>query len=158
MSDNNMNGKDFLIGTLIGGMIGAAAALLLAPKKGSELRRDLSEQAHQVSERTHELADTVGRKSHEWSEVATQRSREVAGQISGRSREIASQVGERSSTIAKEIGERSQEWAGKAKNVANQVAGEVKSWRDSKKEATTGNTDAAPSEEAKMDDHEDDKK
>ena len=38
MSDNNMNGKDFLLGAVVGGVIGAITALLLAPKPGDELR------------------------------------------------------------------------------------------------------------------------
>ena len=41
----DMNTKDFLIGTLIGGIVGATTALFLAPKSGKELRSDISDQA-----------------------------------------------------------------------------------------------------------------
>lgn len=37
--------KDFVLGALVGGIVGAAAALLLAPKAGSELRNDVAVQA-----------------------------------------------------------------------------------------------------------------
>ncbi|MFP4368920.1 MAG: YtxH domain-containing protein [Bacteroidota bacterium] len=37
--------KGFIIGALIGGMAGAVTALLLAPKSGEELRKDLSQQS-----------------------------------------------------------------------------------------------------------------
>jgi gas vesicle protein len=41
--NEGMNAKDFLIGTLIGGLVGAATALLLSPKSGPELRGDIAE-------------------------------------------------------------------------------------------------------------------
>lgn len=52
----NMNGKDFLLGAVTGAVIGAVTALLFAPKSGRELRSDISEQYHNVSEKTQELA------------------------------------------------------------------------------------------------------
>ncbi len=41
MLNENSNYKSFLLGTLIGGAVGAITALLLAPKSGRELRRDI---------------------------------------------------------------------------------------------------------------------
>jgi gas vesicle protein len=41
MENDNSNTKSFFLGALIGGAIGAVAALLLAPKSGKELRRDI---------------------------------------------------------------------------------------------------------------------
>ncbi len=46
-----MNTKDFLIGTLVGGIVGATTALFLAPKSGKELRSDISEQAYNAKEK-----------------------------------------------------------------------------------------------------------
>lgn len=63
MSDNNMNGKDFLLGAVVGGIIGAVTALLLAPKSGSELRADIRDTASTVSTRTQEIAQQVGERS-----------------------------------------------------------------------------------------------
>lgn len=40
-SCSGLGAKELFIGGIIGGMIGAAAALFLAPKSGEELRRDL---------------------------------------------------------------------------------------------------------------------
>jgi gas vesicle protein len=37
------NTKDFLLGALIGGVVGAATALFLAPKSGKEIRNTLNE-------------------------------------------------------------------------------------------------------------------
>ncbi|MDD9147222.1 YtxH domain-containing protein [Sporolactobacillus sp. CQH2019] len=40
-SCSGLGAKELFIGGVIGGMIGAAAALFLAPRSGEELRRDL---------------------------------------------------------------------------------------------------------------------
>ncbi|GAJ99426.1 YtxH domain-containing protein [Geomicrobium sp. JCM 19055] len=60
MSD--MNTKDFLIGTLIGGIVGASAALLFAPKSGKELRGDISEGASTAKDKTYELLMQLTRR------------------------------------------------------------------------------------------------
>lgn len=41
--DKNTNTGSFFMGVLIGGAVGAVVALLLAPKSGKELRRDIAE-------------------------------------------------------------------------------------------------------------------
>lgn len=51
MLDNNSNYKSFLLGTLIGGAIGAVTALLLAPKSGRELRRDIVDTSTDIYDR-----------------------------------------------------------------------------------------------------------
>lgn len=111
MSDNNMNGKDFLLGAVVGGVIGAVSALLLAPKTGKELRTDLSDQYQNVSERT----------------------QKIASDVSERSQKIASDVSEKTQKLAGEVSTKSQEIAGKAKDVASTVTSEVKAWKDAKK-------------------------
>lgn len=40
--------KGFIFGALIGGAVGAITALLLAPKSGEELRKDLAEKGNQA--------------------------------------------------------------------------------------------------------------
>ncbi|OZU89686.1 hypothetical protein CIL03_00665 [Virgibacillus indicus] len=50
-NNNNINTKDFIIGTLIGSIVGASTALLLAPKSGRELRSDINQGAVQVKDR-----------------------------------------------------------------------------------------------------------
>lgn len=43
MSDQNSDFKSFLLGALIGGVVGTVTALLFAPKSGKELRRDIAD-------------------------------------------------------------------------------------------------------------------
>jgi gas vesicle protein len=45
----------FLLGALIGGLVGAAAAIFLAPKTGRELRSTLNNQAGTLKEKTVQL-------------------------------------------------------------------------------------------------------
>ncbi len=48
---DGINTKDFLIGGLIGAIVGSAAALLFAPKSGKELREDLNTQVDTIKEK-----------------------------------------------------------------------------------------------------------
>ncbi|RUT29668.1 YtxH domain-containing protein [Paenibacillus zeisoli] len=60
-----MSQKNFWLGALVGSVIGSAAALLLAPKKGSELRKDIADGARQVSDKSREVAGKVGEHTSE---------------------------------------------------------------------------------------------
>ena len=55
-----------MVGTLIGSMIGAAGALLLAPKPGRELREDLMEQARQSGVTARNMRETMMEMGSEW--------------------------------------------------------------------------------------------
>ena len=62
MSDNN-GGRDILgvVGAaVIGALIGAGVALLMAPKPGSELREDLKSSAQTAIEKLQQVAEQVG--------------------------------------------------------------------------------------------------
>ncbi|MDB5054096.1 MAG: YtxH-like protein [Bacilli bacterium] len=115
-----VDGKDFLIGAVVGGVLGAMAALLLAPKSGRELRGDISEQYNNISEKT---------------------------------QKIASNVSEKTVNIAKTASSQTAEWVDKAKVAATTVVGEVKNWREGRKQATGTHENVEESVE-----HEDDAK
>lgn len=51
------SGTGFTTGLVLGGLVGAAAALLYAPKKGNELRGDLRESSIRLKERTMQMKD-----------------------------------------------------------------------------------------------------
>lgn len=69
----NINAKDFIIGTLIGGIVGATTALFLAPKSGKELRGNLNEQAVVLREKTGQLRETASQKGTEFANVAKEK-------------------------------------------------------------------------------------
>lgn len=73
---DNINSKDFIIGTLIGGMVGATVALLFAPKSGRELRGDINQGAMQAKDLAKDWKDTAQEKGSEWKEIAQEKGTE----------------------------------------------------------------------------------
>lgn len=55
----NQGGGSFLIGVILGGLVGAALAILLAPQSGDEMRTQLRDKGHDWQTLANEsLADT----------------------------------------------------------------------------------------------------
>jgi gas vesicle protein len=82
MSDNQgMSGKSFLAGAVVGGVLGALTALLLAPKSGQELRQDLGDQYKDVSLKTESLARGIADTTSEWANIAKETVGNVADEV-----------------------------------------------------------------------------
>ncbi|MEH7117761.1 YtxH domain-containing protein [Neobacillus vireti] len=64
-NENEGSSGTFLWGAIIGGVVGAAAALLLAPKSGRELRSTIGSQADTLIDKTANLRENVVSKSNE---------------------------------------------------------------------------------------------
>lgn len=115
MSNNNNNNqnidsKDFMIGALVGGMLGAAAALLLAPKAGKELRSDLNEQAVYLKD-----------KSNEFTHLAREKSSNIVRTVSEQSNQVATRVKDLTSNLRKDI----DKWRAKEEENASELYGEI---------------------------------
>ncbi|MFG6493818.1 YtxH domain-containing protein [Fictibacillus sp. UD] len=113
MSNNNnqnIDSKDFIIGALVGGMLGAAAALLLAPKAGKELRSDLNEQAVYLKD-----------KSNEFSHLAREKSSNIVRTVSEQSNQVATKVKDLTSNLRKDI----DKWRLKEEENASELYGEI---------------------------------
>lgn len=78
---NSINSKDFIIGALIGGMIGAATALFVAPKAGKELRNDITEQARSLSEKTDKLRRDITETAKEKTEAVSNKTAEFVSKV-----------------------------------------------------------------------------
>ncbi|WP_110114146.1 YtxH domain-containing protein [Bacillus sp. CGMCC 1.16541] len=76
-----LSSKDFLLGSILGGVVGAATALLLAPKAGKELRSDLNEQATFVRLKTEQIANTAKDKTTDLSQTLSEQSLQVVNKI-----------------------------------------------------------------------------
>lgn len=63
--------KDFIAGAILGGIIGTAAGLLLAPKSGAELRQELTDKVQEITENTHDFASSIQSKGHKMAKNAT---------------------------------------------------------------------------------------
>jgi len=86
--EDNSGAGSFLMGALVGGVIGAAAALFLAPKTGREMRDDFSEHAVQLKNKGIELSAVAKDKATEITSVAKEKTdgltksfQEQSGQI-----------------------------------------------------------------------------
>jgi gas vesicle protein len=113
MSNNNnqnIDSKDFMIGALVGGMLGAAAALLLAPKAGKELRSDLNEQAGYLKD-----------KSNEFSQIAREKSSGIVRTVTEQSNQVATKVKDLTSNLRKDI----DKWRTKEEENASELYGEI---------------------------------
>ncbi|MBV7507347.1 YtxH domain-containing protein [Bacillus sp. sid0103] len=62
---NEKSSNNFLLGAFIGGVVGAAAALFLAPKSGKDLRHKVSNQAGSIIDKTSTMRENVMSKSNE---------------------------------------------------------------------------------------------
>jgi gas vesicle protein len=63
--NNNDYSKGFVIGALVGGVAGALTALLLAPKPGAELRKDIADKSIDVYDKTSDYVKTTEKKVEE---------------------------------------------------------------------------------------------
>lgn len=79
---DSINSKDFMIGALIGGIVGAATALFLAPKSGKELRCDLNDGAKYLSLKTEKIRKTAMEKGAELTEVAKAKTNSLGETVS----------------------------------------------------------------------------
>ena len=80
---NEESSNSFLLGALIGGVVGAAAALLLAPKSGKELRITLCNQAGSIMDKTGQFRENVMNKSNEFVSKTSSLSQGVVKQSTG---------------------------------------------------------------------------
>ena len=79
MSSNNENESGlgaFLAGFIIGGLVGAAVALVLAPQSGEETRS-------QIAERSVEWRDLVNENRSSWIENVSQMSQNASSALGG---------------------------------------------------------------------------
>jgi len=68
---------DFLAGFIIGAVVGAAAALLLAPQSGQETRTRIRETGLELRDRAEELSLEARREADRLAEEAAKRARDV---------------------------------------------------------------------------------
>ena len=106
------SGKSFVAGAVTGVLLGAVTALLVAPKSGKQLRKDISEQARNATEKTQILTESLGKKTQE----------------------IASIVGEKTQKIAASVSNVTRDWTAIAKEAFNHARNEARSLKEERKE------------------------
>lgn len=79
--EETVNLKDFVIGALVGSIVGAAAGLLLAPKAGRELRSDVATQAVTLKDKGVELSSTAKDKTVQLSSQLKEQSTHLVDKV-----------------------------------------------------------------------------
>lgn len=92
VENESSGGKDFLIGAIVGGIVGAATALFLAPKPGKELIQDLNQQAGILKEKGIELSGTVQDKGTEYISIAKDKTGSLGRTVSKHSNDLMGKV------------------------------------------------------------------
>lgn len=82
MADNNGDLGSFLAGFVIGGLIGAGVALLLAPQSGEETRGLIKEKSIELRDRAYDTADEARVKAEQFAQQARDRAAEI--QVGGK--------------------------------------------------------------------------
>ncbi len=85
----NGNGGSTLAGFLIGGLLGAGAMLLLAPKSGKETRAELQQKALELREKTVGTVQETYTTAKSKAEQVTAEARGKAEELKQRGKEIA---------------------------------------------------------------------
>jgi gas vesicle protein len=102
MGKEGLSNKDFLLGTIIGGVVGAATALLLAPKSGKELRTDINDQATYVRLKTEQMTNSAWEKGQNLAVTAKDKTVQLSDSISIQSSQVVNKVKDMTKTGAEQ--------------------------------------------------------
>ena len=94
MSDNDEFGA-FLVGFIVGGVAGAAAALLLAPQSGEENRAIIKERSIELRDKAAVEAEEAWKRAEMAAIDARARADELAKQVIAQSEELSNKARER---------------------------------------------------------------
>jgi gas vesicle protein len=134
MSNHDNGSSDigaFLAGFVIGGLVGAATALVLAPQSGEETRA-------QLATRSEELRRASGERLHQYREIADS----AIGDARVRLHETSEQVQERARIVLDEGRSRLSDVSETVKDRVNQAKDEIAS-RVQRDDATEGDASTA---------------
>ena len=81
VKEENIDMKDFVIGALVGGIVGAAVGLLLAPKTGKDLRSDVAQQAVNIRDKSLVLSSTAKEKTVQLSNQIKEQSTQIVDKV-----------------------------------------------------------------------------
>ena len=127
-SENNY-WKGFFAGTLLGGIAGAVTALLLAPKSGKELRRDLADKSYELYDKASDYFNGFEENVDNVVNNTVNEGRERAKNIINSAREQADE-------LLKNAEEVFQTAKNKASNVKLSVEDKVENLKDAAKAGT----------------------
>ncbi|MEK7278019.1 MAG: YtxH domain-containing protein [Chloroflexota bacterium] len=90
-SNNDSDTGSFLVGFIIGGLVGAAVALILAPQSGAETREQIRQKGIELKEQGEETLTEARAKAEAAAAEARARAEKLAGDAKTRAQELAKQ-------------------------------------------------------------------
>lgn len=105
MSDNNGSGDigAFLAGFIIGGLVGAAAALILAPQSGEETRHQIVDRGRELRQASTERLDEYRAKTGDYLAETRGRIQDATTQAQERARIVLDQGKERVTQVVNRV-------------------------------------------------------
>ncbi|WP_153730692.1 YtxH domain-containing protein [Sporosarcina obsidiansis] len=119
--DESSGTGSFLAGAIVGGVIGAATALFLAPKTGREMREDFTTQASQLKDKSIELSSTAKEKAVELSTAAKDKTVDLTGAAKEKTAAITSAAKDKTSELSQTIQEQSGQLVEKVKSATSKT-------------------------------------
>lgn len=101
MSDSDSGIGAFFAGVLIGGLVGAATALLLAPQSGEETRRTLGRYSNDFRDRAQDSIEDARERAEATVADARRRAERIIEEARERAEKIARETRERAKTEGK---------------------------------------------------------
>lgn len=136
MSENNNELGSFLAGFVIGGLVGAATALILAPQSGQETRTRIVEKSkalgEQSGERLQQYRDLAGNRTQEYLDQAGN----VVSSARGRLQETSSPVLEQARIVLDSGKERATQVKDQVSSYVRKDEGETEASEGDAAEAT----------------------
>lgn len=116
--EESSSSGSFLMGAVVGGVIGAAAALFLAPKTGKEMRDDFSTQAVQLKNKSIELSSTAKDKAVDLTASAKDKAADFTSTAKDKAADLSSTAKEKATQLSAAAKEKSEDLK---KNVQDQT-------------------------------------
>ena len=116
--EESSSSGSFLMGAVVGGVIGAAAALFLAPKTGKEMRDDFSTQAVQLKNKSIELSSTAKDKAADLTATAKDKAADFTSTAKDKAADLSSTAKEKATQLSATAKEKSEDLK---KNVQDQT-------------------------------------
>ncbi|GAB4527759.1 MAG: YtxH domain-containing protein [Anaerolineales bacterium] len=102
MSENNDFGA-FIAGVIVGGLTGAAIALLMAPQSGKEVRGAIREKSIELRDRANETVEQARARAEKAIEETQSQAETAIEEMRKRVEELSETVRERSADLQKRI-------------------------------------------------------
>ncbi len=88
MADNDSDFGAFFTGLVVGGLVGAAVALMLAPQSGEETRAQIRQRSIELRDQAEETAEDARRRAQEAAVQARARAEKLAAEARARAEEL----------------------------------------------------------------------